>query len=209
MTEIDERAGTRERSLEAAERLFVAHGYDGTSLRAIAGLAKVNLGSLVYYFGTKEALFSALCEERLSATIAAQRDALLACEARLDAGERVTLREAIGALVLPALSPNEPGVDLAGLYARIFTDPSEAVLAIGKALFSEPSMLMRRLARRLLPDLDEAEFHWRYVGSISALIITQGFVDRMATVSGTPQPPLSREQLGETIIGVIERGLGG
>ena len=47
---------TRERILDAAERLFMAHGYDGTSMRHITSEAQVNLASVNYHFGSKEAL---------------------------------------------------------------------------------------------------------------------------------------------------------
>ena len=47
---------TRERILDAAERLFMAHGYDGTSMRQITGDAGVNLAAVNYHFGSKEAL---------------------------------------------------------------------------------------------------------------------------------------------------------
>ena len=205
----NEQAGTRERALEAAEQLFVAHGYDGTSLRAIATLANVNLGSLVYYFATKERLFRALCEERLSRIIAVQAAALKACEARLDAGEPVTLEEVLRGLVAPSLPGGHAPGELRGLYARLFTDPSEAVVKIGKALFFETSQLTYRLARRLLPQLDEAEFHWRYVGALGALVITQSFAERIAALTNASPPTLPPDQLSETITGVIARGLGG
>ena len=47
---------TRERILDAAERLFMAHGYEGTSMRQITGDAAVNLAAVNYHFGSKESL---------------------------------------------------------------------------------------------------------------------------------------------------------
>ena len=47
---------TRERILDAAERLFMAHGYEGTSMRLITGDASVNLAAVNYHFGSKESL---------------------------------------------------------------------------------------------------------------------------------------------------------
>ena len=40
---------TRERILDAAERLFMAHGYEGTSMRQITGEAGVNLAAVNYH----------------------------------------------------------------------------------------------------------------------------------------------------------------
>ena len=49
--------GTRERLLDAGERLFAEFGYHGVSVRDIAQGAGVPLGLATYYFGTKEELF--------------------------------------------------------------------------------------------------------------------------------------------------------
>jgi len=46
--------------LAAARDLFVAHGYDGTSIRAITQQAGANLGAVTYHFGSKQALYEAV-----------------------------------------------------------------------------------------------------------------------------------------------------
>jgi AcrR family transcriptional regulator len=50
--------------LEVAERLFSEKGFDGTSVRDIAGQAGVNLAMISYYFGSKEKLMAALIDHR-------------------------------------------------------------------------------------------------------------------------------------------------
>src|SRR5690349_4977538 len=50
-------AATRRRILEAAERLFLEHGFDGTSLRMLTAAAGVNLAAVNYHFGGKDELF--------------------------------------------------------------------------------------------------------------------------------------------------------
>lgn len=47
---------TRDIILQTAEKLFLDRGYRNTSMRKIATEAKVNLGSIVYYFKTKDKL---------------------------------------------------------------------------------------------------------------------------------------------------------
>ena len=56
----------RDHILEAAEELFAEFGYDGTSVRALATKAGVNIAMISYYFGSKEKLFEALIEHRAS-----------------------------------------------------------------------------------------------------------------------------------------------
>ncbi|ROO88653.1 TetR family transcriptional regulator [Actinocorallia herbida] len=51
-------SGLRERLLDAALRLFVAHGYRGTSLHDIAVDAGCAKASLVYHFGCKAAILN-------------------------------------------------------------------------------------------------------------------------------------------------------
>lgn len=55
---------TRARLLDKAEELFSEHGFEGTSVRQLAGEAGVNISMISYYFGSKEKLFEALVEER-------------------------------------------------------------------------------------------------------------------------------------------------
>lgn len=50
--------------LEVAEQLFAEKGFDGTSVRDIAGKAGVNLAMISYYFGSKEKLMASLIDFR-------------------------------------------------------------------------------------------------------------------------------------------------
>jgi AcrR family transcriptional regulator len=52
-------SGTREAILRAAAQSFSRHGYDGTTIRAVAREAGVDPALVHHYFGTKAALFTA------------------------------------------------------------------------------------------------------------------------------------------------------
>lgn len=54
--------------LEVSENLFAEKGFDGTSVRDIAGQAGVNLAMISYYFGSKEKLMAALIKFRAEYT---------------------------------------------------------------------------------------------------------------------------------------------
>src|SRR5258708_37090033 len=47
---------TKDRILDAAERLLAAHGFEATSLRAITTEADVNLAAVNYHFQSTDAL---------------------------------------------------------------------------------------------------------------------------------------------------------
>jgi AcrR family transcriptional regulator len=53
------RDNSRERILAVSIGLFADHGYAGTSTRAVAAAAKVNIATLAYHFGGKEGLYRA------------------------------------------------------------------------------------------------------------------------------------------------------
>lgn len=55
---------TRTRLIQVAGRLFAERGYDGVSVRDIVSAAKVNLGAVTYHFGSKQALFSKIIDEK-------------------------------------------------------------------------------------------------------------------------------------------------
>jgi|GEM_PF-50181 len=56
----------KEHILDVAERVFSGLGFDGASTRMISGEAGVNMAMLNYYFGSKEGLFLAVFERKIS-----------------------------------------------------------------------------------------------------------------------------------------------
>lgn len=48
--------------LDAAREAFAAHGFDRTTIRAVANRAEVDPALVLHYFGTKDALFTASLE---------------------------------------------------------------------------------------------------------------------------------------------------
>jgi AcrR family transcriptional regulator len=90
-------AATRGDLLGAAERLFLEHGYDGVSVRAINAAAGLNPGAAHYHFGSKEGVVAALLEDRLSSHTNAVRAAFEA----LERGPEVDLEEVVALAVDP------------------------------------------------------------------------------------------------------------
>jgi AcrR family transcriptional regulator len=58
-------ADSRQKILNAAISVFSDHGYDGTSMRMIAGKADISVGGLYLYYENKETLYSTLMEKVL------------------------------------------------------------------------------------------------------------------------------------------------
>ncbi|WP_433763665.1 TetR/AcrR family transcriptional regulator [Flavobacterium ginsenosidimutans] len=69
--------------LDIAEELFAEQGYAGTTIRQIAGAAKVNSATVNYYFGSKEALYNLIFTLRLQ-ELSKAMDAVHFCTENLD-----------------------------------------------------------------------------------------------------------------------------
>src|SRR5579862_7011312 len=53
----EQRRRTEARILDAAARIFVADGYERTTIRAVASAAGVDAGLVMHYFGSKQELY--------------------------------------------------------------------------------------------------------------------------------------------------------
>src|SRR5436853_4419176 len=98
----DRAAATTERIMDAAERLFADHGFEGTSIRDIVEAAKVNLAAIHYHFRSKEALLEAVLTRRISIVNEARLQRLQAVETA--AGSRSPSVEAVlRAFIVPTI----------------------------------------------------------------------------------------------------------
>jgi AcrR family transcriptional regulator len=69
-------AATKALVFETAERLFALHGIQNVSVRDITGAAKVNLASVNYHFGSKDALLFEIYRQRAT-ELKAERQRML------------------------------------------------------------------------------------------------------------------------------------
>src|SRR5574340_767840 len=107
-------AGTKDRILDAAERLFAEHGFNGTSLRMITAAADVNLAAVNYHFRSKETLIEAVYKRRIGPANEKRLRMLDEYEAAAGDGA-VPVENILRALVAPMLELRAdagPGVDL-------------------------------------------------------------------------------------------------
>ena len=82
----------RKRILDAAQELFAAHGYSGTTTREIAERAGIGKRMLFYYFATKDAMYRAVLERVVSGLVAIHQ------RVQLDPGP-IGLAEAVEGIV--------------------------------------------------------------------------------------------------------------
>ena len=156
---------TRERILDAAERLFMAHGYEGTSMRQITGDAAVNLAAVNYHFGCKESLMQEVFRRRLGWLNEERMRVLNEMELAAD-GNPLKPSQIVdgyfGTLLRMADEDERGGVTFLRLLGRTLTDPSEFIRTF---LAEEYAGVMERYKAALfkaLPDVPKAEIVWRF-----------------------------------------------
>ena len=156
---------TRERILDAAERLFMAHGYEGTSMRQITGEAGVNLAAVNYHFGSKESLMQEVFRRRLD-WLNDERMRVLDELERTAEGKALKPSQIVdgffGTLLRMAEDEQRGGMVFLRLLGRTLTDPSEFIRTF---LAHEYAAVVDRYKEALfkaLPDVPKAEIVWRF-----------------------------------------------
>ena len=156
---------TRERILDVAERLFMAYGYDGTSMRQITGEAGVNLAAVNYHFGSKESLIQEVFRRRLDWLNEERMRVLDRLEA--EAGGQPVKPSLIvdaffGTLLRMAEDDALGGMTFLRLLGRTLTEPSEFIRAFLAHEYKEVMDRFKEALFRALPDVPKAEIVWRF-----------------------------------------------
>ena len=73
----------RQELLNAAEKLFCAKGYEGTSVQDILNAAEMSKGGFYHHFASKEDVIKALCARRAERALAYTEDALSKAESSM------------------------------------------------------------------------------------------------------------------------------
>lgn len=158
-------ADTRERILDAGERLFMIHGYEGTSMRLITSEASVNLAAVNYHFGSKESLIQEVFRRRLDWLNDERLRVLIEME-EAAAGKPLKPSQIVdgffGTLLRMADDNERGGVTFLRLLGRTLTEPSEFIRTF---LAHEYATVMERYKEaffKALPDVPKAEIVWRF-----------------------------------------------
>ncbi len=114
-------AQTRERLLDAAERLFAERGFATASVRDITAAAGCNLAAVNYHFGGKHGLYGEVFRRRL-AVMREQRMASIRQSRTGTASLEETLRD-FAATFLRPLVDKERGSRLIEMISREMLDP--------------------------------------------------------------------------------------
>ncbi|HMV22657.1 MAG TPA: TetR family transcriptional regulator [Rhodocyclaceae bacterium] len=159
------RNATRERILDTAETLFMAQGYEGTSMRQITGQAQVNLAAVNYHFGSKEELLQEVFRRRLKWLNDERLRVLDALEA--EAGGHALKPSQIvdaffGTLLRMAGDRKHGGPVFLRLLGRTLTEPSEFIRTFLADEYREVMERFKSALFKALPDVPRVEIVWRF-----------------------------------------------
>jgi AcrR family transcriptional regulator len=163
---------TATRILDAAETLFVEHGFEATSMRMITQRAEVNLAAVNYHFGSKDALFQGVFTRRLTPLTHTAVQNLDRLEA--GAGSKVlAVNEIVQAFMDAALEiaydPKRGGVIFVRLLSRTFIEPHPVLRESLPRQYEQMVSRYGRALGRALPHLKPVELHWRLHFAFSAI----------------------------------------
>jgi AcrR family transcriptional regulator len=154
-------AATKAAVFGAAERLFALHGFQNVSVRDITAEASVNLASVNYHFGSKDALLFAIFRKR-TGELNRERARMLH-EANERHGGKPPVREILEALFAPPLRWSDPANDRRISMQFIIRARSEGTADMRDALQNDVSHL-ERFANALIaaqPELPRETVYWR------------------------------------------------
>jgi AcrR family transcriptional regulator len=182
-------AGTRDRVLDVAERLFAERGLNAVSIRDITSEAEANLGAINYHFGTKEGLIVAVLERRMVPLEEQRLKALDAVEAAAKTGQpklEAVLEAIFRPAVEQAMDSRRGGATFSQIMARLLLEPNPAAEQVMRRHFEPMIRRFDAALMRAMPKLTHQDVFWRMHLLIGALHHSLLLLDREPP-PGVPQ----------------------
>ena len=186
LVEAKQHPDTRERILDAAEALFVEHGFEATTMRMITSRAGVNLASINYHFGSKEALIQDVFRRRLT----------WLNEERLNAPDRFEgppkgsplkprqiVEAFFGVSLRMAADTERGGHTFMRLLGRTYTEPTAFVRQFLADEYAAVVPRFKQALFRSLPDVPPEEILWRFHFMLGAMSYAIGGTDALQLVA--------------------------
>jgi AcrR family transcriptional regulator len=177
---------TRDRILDAAERLFAVRGFHGVSVREITGEADVDVALANYHFGSKQGLLEAVFLRRaedLNAERLERLDAVLAARVR----GAPSLESIIDAFTHPLLDRSARGgtgwKSYFALIAEVNNSPELGSVLMTRHFDPVVHRFIEAM-RRALPGCDDRDLYWAYHFLSGALTLTFAETGRIDKLSG-------------------------
>jgi AcrR family transcriptional regulator len=202
---------TQTRILEAAEELFMQHGFEGTSMRLLTSKAGVNLAAVNYHFGSKDALIEAVFRRRLDAINTERIGELDRLEKEAlgkPLAPQAIVRAFIGASLRMVEDQKGGGRNFARLLGRAYTEPSKPIRLIIGQMYAQPMERYRAAFERALPELPKDELIWRMHFMFGTFAYTLAATDTVQLIAGCkPEDRYDARVLEERLAAFLTAGL--
>lgn len=187
---------TRERILDAAERLFGERGFDRTSIREITAVADVNVAAINYHYGSKEELLRAVLS-RIVEPVNRERLELLEQVERAAAPDPPAVEAIVEAFLAPDLRVirelGERGRIMSRFMGRSYTEPSDLVRRMVREQFGELGRRFHQALCRAVPEVPPDEMWWRLMAVVAVITYMLGGPEDAIGLTGSdPEKTLRR-----------------
>ena len=191
----------QERLLDAAEELFCEHGFEGTSIRDIAGAADCNVASVNYYFGGKDKLYVEVWRRHLLR----MRDIRIASVERVmsQTGGKATLEELLRSYAIAFIEPlmeGEKSFRFIRLMAREMIDRHLPEGMFVKEMILPVMAALQKALLQICPELGEDKAQLVILSLVGQLMHAVA-AKTMFEQSGEPEAP--RINLSEVVEHIV------
>ncbi|PCI62495.1 MAG: TetR family transcriptional regulator [Gammaproteobacteria bacterium] len=175
---------TKNRILDAAEKLFADKGFNGTSLREITSLAEVNLAAVNYHFGSKKELIKAVMSRYMNEL---SPNLELALTNVCDSSDKPSLVAVFSAFVEPLLALNhfkENGTsNFLQLLGRGYTDSQGFLRWFLTTRY--PTLINGFVAavHKAYPELSAEDMFWRLHFTMGTIVFTMSSSDALMDIA--------------------------
>jgi len=183
---------TRQRILDAAERLFSEHGINGVSLRAITAEAGANSAAANYHFGSKKRLLDAVFERHATGLAKGRAKLLAGC--RDEPGRPPLLEQIISAFLEPGMRGEHGGATFARLRGRMLAESSDQTRELYALYLNDSTGQFLAALGDALPDLPAHDLHWRFHMMLGAMVYTLANPGRIQVLTENACDPSDPDQ---------------
>jgi AcrR family transcriptional regulator len=157
---------TKERILDAAERLIGEQGYAATSLRQIIGEAGVNLAAVHYHFGSKEELLDAVVVRKVTPVNEARIARLERVESEAGSGP-LEVEKVLESFFIPTAEVASRNPGFVRLMGQMLAEGM--MPRIVEKHFHATGLRFVTALRRAVPELPQEELMWRVHFMVGAM----------------------------------------
>jgi len=202
---------TQLRILDAAEELFMQHGFEGASMRMLTAKASVNLAAINYHFGSKDALIEAVFHRRLDAMNAeriAELDRLEQAAGGAPLTPEAIIRAFIGASLRMIEDTRGGGRNFTRLLGRAYTEPAKPIRALIGQMYAPAMERFKAAFVKALPELPKDELVWRMHFMFGTLAYTLAATDTVQLIAGAkPEDRYDARLLEDRLTAFMSAGL--